>query len=202
MVMRGAIACEHCDTVHRRESLPGKGVAECVRCGSVLYRGRGLDLDAMLALSVAGLITFVIANAYPIVTLEARGQRTEATVWKAVQVAQEGGVGPVAVVAALTVFLFPLLQLTLYIWTLVPLRAGRVPPGFVDAMHALRLLRPWSMVEVFLLGVLVSVVKLASLASVSMGAGLWGFGALTMLLAALGSFELRELWHRAEESRR
>jgi paraquat-inducible protein A len=193
-----AIICEHCDTVHRREPVDRRAVAECVRCGCTLYRGGGANLDAMLALSLAGLIMLVVSNAYPIVTLDARGQRTDATLWKAVVLAQEGGVGGVALVAATTVFLFPLLQLGLYAWLLVPLRAGQIAPGFASAMHALRLIRPWSMVEVFFISVLVSVVKLSGMAAVSVGPGLWGFAALTVLLAALGSSDLRELWDHAE----
>jgi paraquat-inducible protein A len=198
MTAPAAIICEHCDTVHRREPVDGKAVAECVRCGGTLYRGGGANLDAMLALSVAGLFVLIISNAYPIVTLDARGQRTDATLWKAVVLAQEGGVGGVALVAATTVFLFPLLQLGLYVWLLVPLRHGLAAPGFVGAMHALRLIRPWSMVEVFFISVLVSVVKLSGMAAVSVGPGLWGFAALTLLLTALGSFDLRELWEHIE----
>jgi paraquat-inducible protein A len=189
-----AIICEHCDTVHRREPLAPRAVAECVRCGCVLYRGSGLDLDAMLALALAGLLMLAVGNAYPIVTLEARGQRTAATLWEAVVLAQETGVGGVALVAATTVFLFPLLQLGLYIWIVLPLRLGQLPPGFVSAMHGLRLIRPWSMVEVFFISVLVSVVKLSGMAAVQVGPGLWGFAALTLLLTALGAFDLRELW--------
>jgi paraquat-inducible protein A len=58
------------------------------------------------------------------------------------------------------------------------------------------------MVEVFLIGVMVSVVKLSALASVTPDAGLWAFAVLTCLLTALHSFDLHALWLRASEVER
>src|SRR5262249_46382775 len=117
----------------------------------------------------------------------------------AVLTAYDAGMGPVAVITAVCVFFFPLLQLALFAYVLLPLRAGRVPRAFVGAMHALQQMAPWSMVEVFLIGVLVSVVKLGVMASVTPDTGLWGFAVLTCLLTALHSFDLHQLWERAEK---
>lgn len=188
------VACEHCDALYRRLPLPPKAVARCLRCDGVLYRNRPLDLDLQLALAVAGLIVLVIANAYPIVEIELQGTRNEAGLWGAILASYDSGVGFVAVVAAATLFFFPLLQLMLLLWVLLPLRNGQRPPGFVWSMHALRLMRPWSMVEVFMLGVLVSVVKLAGMAAIVPGIGLWGFAVLTLILTALSNFDLDDLW--------
>jgi paraquat-inducible protein A len=193
------VICEYCDTVHRRAPLRPRAVARCVRCGAELYRDRLFDLDTMLALTLASLIVFVIANAYPIMTIEAQGVANETTLLQAILATYDSGVGPIAVVAAVTIFLFPLLQLCLYVYVLMPLRRGRVPRGFVGAMHALRQMQPWSMLEVFLIGMLVSIVKLTAVASVTTEAGFWGFAVLTVLLTSLTLFETRELWERAEE---
>lgn len=193
--------CEVCDAVHRRRVLTPGDIARCTRCDAELYRNRRLDLDLMLALTVTALITLFIANAYPIVTVEVQGSTTQATLWGAILATYDTGVGFVALLAALTVFFFPLAQLSLYLHVLVPLRWGYPVPGFKGAMHALRAMQPWSMVEVFMLGVLVSVVKLAGLASVSPGIGLWGFGVLTVLLTALNTFDLHDVWDIAEQQK-
>ncbi len=195
------VACEHCDALYQRAELPHDSVADCPRCGATLYRGRQLDLDLQLALAIAGLIVLVIANAYPIVGIELQGSYNEAGLWGAILASYDSGVGFVAVVAAATLFFFPLLQLMLLLWVLMPLRAGQVAPGFVWAMHALRHMRPWSMVEVFMLGVLVSVVKLAGTSEVVPGVGLWGFAVLSLILTALSSFDLHEIWDRLPEPR-
>lgn len=192
----GVAACECCDALYQRMPLPHKGVALCQRCGAVLYRNRPADLDLQLALTLAGLIVLVLANAYPIVEIELQGTRNEAGLWGAILAAYDSGVGLVAVVSAATLFFFPLLQLVVLLWVLLPLRNGHEPPGFLWAMHALRLMRPWSMVEVFMLGVLVSVVKLASMAVIAPGIGLWSFAVLTVIITALSTFDLDDLWDR------
>ncbi len=193
--------CEQCDAVYEHRALAPGEIAMCARCGSELYRRRRFSLDTMLALTVAALVVFVLANTSPIVEVELQGTRNAAGLWGAIVAAYDAGVGLVAVVAATTVFFFPLLQLLLLIYVLLPLRQGRTPPGFVWAMHALRHTQPWSMVEVFVLGVLVAVVKLVGLAIVIPGVGLWSFAALTILLTVITSFSLHDLWDIAAEQR-
>lgn len=193
------IVCEYCDAIHERHPLAPGVSARCRRCDAELYRNRPLNLDVLLALTLGGLLVFWIANAYPIVEMELQRSRNQIGLWGAVVAAYDSGIGLVAVVAAATLFLFPLLQLLLLLWVLVPLRSGRRPRGLVAAMHALRHMKPWGMIEVFMLGVLVSVVKLASLAEITPGPGLWAFAVLTLLIAALSSFDADALWDRVAD---
>jgi paraquat-inducible protein A len=195
---RSPVICEFCDAVYERAPLSANQRARCACCGAELYRDKHHDPDVMLALTLASLVVFLIANSFPIVSIEAGGARNHTTLIHAVLTAYDNGMGPLAIVTAVCVFFFPLLQIGLFAWLLLPLRAGRVPPGFVAAMHALRQMAPWSMVEVFLIGTLVSVVKLAAMATVIPQTGLWAFAVLTCLITALHSFDLHALWHRAE----
>lgn len=198
MTPRAPVICEFCDAVYQRTPLAANQRARCTCCGAELYRDKHHDPDVMLALTLASLVVFLIANAYPIVTLEANGVRNQTTLIHAVFTAYDSGMGPLAIITAVCVFFFPLLQISLFTWLLLPLRAGRVPPGFIGAMHALRQMAPWSMVEVFLIGALVAVVKLSIMATVIPQTGLWAFAVLTCLITALHSFDLHQLWHRAE----
>lgn len=193
--------CAHCDTVHRRGPLAPGEAADCRVCGATLYRCSRLDPDAMLALTIAALIVFVLANAAPIVTMSSGGTTTRGWLLSIIAASWAHGVGPVAAISAATVFLFPLVQLVLYLYVLLGHRRSSRPVGFPLAMHWLRLLQPWSMVEVFLVGILVSIIKMTALAEVTPEAGLWGFGALTILLTALGTFELRLLWDAPDRFR-
>ncbi len=192
------VICEYCDAVHARQPLPKGATARCLRCDAVLYADRPLNLDGMLALALAGLVVFAIANAYPIVEMELQRTRNSIGLWGAIVAAYDSGISFVAIVAATSLFFFPLLQMLTMLWLLIPLRAGYRPPGFARAMHALRYMRPWGMVEVFMLGVLVSVVKLASLAEVAPGPGLWAFAVLTLLMTALSSVDPEALWDYAD----
>ena len=193
------VICEYCDAVYTRLPL-GKGdVAHCQHCGSELYRNPRTDINVMLALTLASAITFVIANSYPIMELNLQGLNNQATLWDTLMFTLSSNVGVIAVLAAASAFFFPLIEIVLFAYVLIPLRAGRRPPAFIGAMHALRQMQPWSMVEVFMLGSVVSVVKLTAVAAVKPDVGLWGFAALTLLLTALTSFDLRELWDQAPE---
>lgn len=199
MTAEPLIICEYCDAVHRRPALPPGGSARCQTCGGPLYRRSRFDLEAMLALTLASAVVFVVANAYPLVTMSSQGIETHASLLGLVMAAWDSGIAAVAAITALTVMIFPLLQISLYCYVLPGLRSGRLPREFHAAMRLLRRIRPWSMVEVFLIGTLVSVIKMSGLADVSPQPGLWGFGILTVLLTALGSFDLRELWWEAAE---
>ena len=98
--------------------------------------------------------------------------------------------------------LMPALKLFALTYLFLPLRLGRAAPHFALVFRMMRAVHPWGMVEVFLLGILVSVVKLENLASVVPGIALWSFGALMLLMAALSSvFDPRGLWARAEAAR-
>ena len=72
--MEALIACHECDLIHRIKPLPKKGVANCIRCGSVLYRDKPNSLERTLALSLAGLVLFVLANWFPFLALKMEAQ--------------------------------------------------------------------------------------------------------------------------------
>jgi paraquat-inducible protein A len=189
------IVCEHCDVVYERADLVRKQTALCIRCGAELYRGPSMQLQTMLALVVTSLVVFVIANVYPLVAMDMNGVENHSTLLGAIVAAWNTGVGSIAVLAALTVFVFPLAQIVLLGYLLTSLIVlHRAPYGFIDIMHALRMMRPWSMVEVFLIGALVAVVKIAGMADVRAEAGLYALGVLTFLLTVVNAFDLRLLW--------
>lgn len=189
------IVCEHCDVVYERADLVRKQTAFCVRCGAELYRGPTVRLQTMLALIITSLFVFIIANAYPLVAMDMNGVENRSTLLGSVFAAWNTDVGAIAMLAALTVFVFPLAQILLLAYLLGSLLLlQREPAGFVDIMHALRQMRPWSMIEVFLIGALVAVVKIAGMADVHAEPGLYALGVLTFLLAVINAFDLRLLW--------
>jgi paraquat-inducible protein A len=196
------VICEFCDSVYRRAPLRGRGAACCRRCGAKLYRDARLDLDRTLALVLTALLTFVIANCYPLLSVGVGGKSADGTLWRIILDTSDSNVAPIALVAATSVFFFPLLQICLYGYVAIALRRGRVPAAFIGVMHALRQMRPWTMVEVFMLGMLVAVVKLGDEATSSPEIGMWAFAVLTLLLTLLNSIALEEFWERAEEIER
>ena len=196
------IACHECDLLQREAPLPRGGAARCGRCGAELYRNHPESLEHTLALTAGAVVLFVVANAYPIVGLALEGQVIQTTLFNTVRTLWDQQMKPVAVLVFLTTIAMPALELFAIAYLLLPLRLGRVPPCFAQVFRMLQSVRPWGMVEVFMLGVLVSLVKLAHLAGVVAGIALWSFAALMLVMAAIASvFDARALWARAEALR-
>lgn len=190
--------CEHCDSVYRRIS-PGRGdVARCARCDAVLHRGSQLGIDPWLACAVAAAVMFVIANTSPAVRVGLEGMANESTISQAIVALARGPETIMAVVAALTVIVIPALQIGLLVWLLAFARAGRRAPGFAHGIRLLDMMRPWSMVEVSMVGVLVTMVKLSANLKVVPLTGAWALMILMGLLTLIGSRDIRSLWDLTE----
>jgi paraquat-inducible protein A len=196
------IACHECDLLQREVPLPQGGVARCGRCGAELYRSHPDSLERTLALTAAAVVLFAIANAFPIVGLKLQGQIIQTSLFHTVKTLYDEDMKSVAALVFVTTMLMPALELLALTWLLLPLRLGRVPPRFALVFRTLQAVRPWGMVEVLMLGVLVSMVKLAHLATLVPGIALWSFGALMLLMAAVAAvFDPRELWARMSVAR-
>jgi paraquat-inducible protein A len=193
------IACHECDTLFRKPPLVGRAVARCPRCGATLYRGISSKLDGISAMTLAALITFLIAQAFPIVELDANGITSQTTLFGALIALWGEDMQIVAIMVFCSTILFPLTELVALLYVLIPLRAGYVPTGFNRVLRAIQFVRPWGMIEVFMLGVLITIVKMVSLARVIPDAALFAFGALTLMFAVVVTFDPRILWDLADQ---
>ena len=196
------IACHECDLLQREAALPQGGVARCGRCGAELYRSHPHSLERTLALTVSAIVLFVIANSFPIVGLQLEGQVIQTTLFNTVRSLWDEEMKSVAALVFVTTIAMSALQLFAVAYLVLPLRLGRVPAHFALVFRMLQTVRPWGMVEVFMLGVLVSLVKLAHLAGVVAGVALWSFAALMLVMAGITAvFDARGLWARASALR-
>jgi paraquat-inducible protein A len=193
------IACHECDTLFRKPRLVGRTVARCPRCGATLYRGVSRKLDAISAMTLGALITFLIAQGFPIVELEANGITSQTTLFGALVALWGEEMQIVAIMVFCSTILFPLTELVALLYVLIPLRAGYVPPAFNQVLRAIQFVRPWGMIEVFMLGVLITIVKMVSLARVIPEAALFAFGVLTLMFAVVVTFDPRILWDLADD---
>jgi len=189
------VTCHECDLLQRETALPHAGSARCYRCGAELYRNHSESLERSLALSLGALILFVIANVFPIIGLEVNGELIQTTLIGAVHSLYTSDMQMVAALVFFTTILTPTVELIAMVYLLLPLRFGRTLAGFSLVFRALHLVEPWCMIEVFVVGILVALVKLTHMAAVVPGVALWSFGALILLLAAaVSAFDPRELW--------
>lgn len=198
------IACPECDALQQEPRRVQRGTSvQCWRCQTVLLRESRKGVDYVFSLIVAGSILFLIGNGFPLVSLEAGGNGVTTTLFGAVVHLWGQDLQLVAALFFVTTILAPALDLSAMLYlTLGVLRfdAGRtseMPPFSALILRALRVVRPWGMLEVFMLGALVSIVKLGQLAAVVVGPALYSIGALILVLAAANSaFNPHDVWSR------
>lgn len=178
-------ACTHCGQVNNYQALANGEEACCARCLSVLYRQRISMLDTSLALIVTGLILFVLTNAFPLIGLRAQGVTQELTIWKATAAFWEQDYYWLSALLALNLLIFPVFELLGLAWVLLTIRFKSQPYWAIQIFRWLSELKPWGMLEVFMLGLLVAVVKLGDIAVLVIGPAFWAFIFLVLSMAAL-----------------
>lgn len=188
------VGCEECDAVYRKVALASGERAYCLHCGALLYQ-QSKPFNTLLALVMTALIVFIIANSFPIVKVELQGITTQTTLlgaaWSMFQI-DRGFVGSLILI---TTFVVPLIDLILLLYVLGTICIFNARPHFlIAALRALNLFRTWGMVEVFLIGILVTLVKLVAMVVVIPGVALWAFAMLSLLLVYIASVKISDLW--------
>lgn len=191
------VACHECDLLQRLPAEHAKGRVRCRRCGCVLHHA-GRDVIAVpLALGVTALILFVLSNAFPLLDFSLSGQHDSTYLLAGIRQLYAQDAVLLAGVVLFTTIVAPLLHVGLLIYIYLPLQFDRRPPGFVKALHLVQAIVPWSMLEIFLLSVIVASVKLAEQASIVAGPAAWSLGLLVFVLAAASTHvHPQRLWDR------
>ncbi len=169
--------------------------ARCARCGCVLTVSFREPFSRAFSFASASLIMLAIALAFPFLSISASGVTNSMTLIQTVSYLAEYGADGIAALVFLFVILVPLVMLTLIGTLAVSLGANRFPEMLLPAARWLFHLNAWSMVEVFAIGVIVSLVKLAAMAKVSLGVSFWAYLAFTVLfLLAFSSMDRLTVW--------
>ena len=193
--------CHECDLLNRVPSLPPDRAARCLRCGHVLFRNPANCVEKTLALSFSALILWVVANVFPFLSFGLPGNLIETNLVSGVVSLYEQNQPILAFVVLVTSIIAPALQIAGLIYVLSPLNRGLRLPQSKRVMRWLGQLKPWSMMEVFMLGILVSMVKLGGMADVIPGVALWAFCCLIVVLSwALATLEPHIIWEQLDDA--
>jgi paraquat-inducible protein A len=197
--LRRLVACTTCDLLHERVPLPAGGVARCARCGSALYDERALWLEHALAFTLAAAVLLALSAAFTLMAVEVGGVSAHSGLETGPIELWRQGHAPLALLVLFATLLAPGLRLGLLLYVLVSLRRGRRRPGLVGSLRLVDGLRDWGMPEVFVLGAIVAWIKLADIATVSLGPAMAAFGALVLALsAANAALDPRDAWDALE----
>lgn len=201
------VACPGCDLLQRIPLLQPGGKARCPRCGHIIVVSKPHSLERTLALTVAAAITLVVANTAPLMGVSAIGHHVSTTILGGVREMWLQGQEITALLVAFCAVVAPAVYIGLMLVILLAVRQSPAPSWVGTLMRMAELSRPWGMAEVMMLGILVALIKIAELATLVLGAGIFAVGALIILITAMMvSFDEHEIWTRItwanEESRK
>lgn len=191
------VACPECDLLQRIPGLPPGGRARCPRCGYAVASSKPDSMDRTLALTIAAAVVLVVANAEPLMGLLAMGRHTSTTIIGGALEMWRQGNEITSILVAFCVVVAPAFHIAAMLTILVAVRRPPAPAWTGRLMKMLTINQPWAMVEVMMLGVLVALIKIADLATVIPGVGMFAVGTLIFLITAMTiSFDPREAWMR------
>ena len=194
------VGCHLCQFVCRLPRLSSGETARCPRCDSVVHRRRPNALERCTALLVAAMILYLPANIYPVMTVIMFGRGEPSTILGGVKELLTGGSWPLALLVFFASITVPVLKMVGLVYLLASVRRRsrarlRERTGLYRIVEAVG---RWSMVDIFVLSILVAMVRLGSLATIAPGLGALSFAAVVVLtMFAAMSFDPRLIWDAA-----
>ena len=193
------IACHECDLIHDIPSMPNRAAAVCVRCGCVLYRANTDSIDRTLAWTFAGLVLYAVAVSFPFLAMKNGPIGNETGLLTGIEFLYRQGIIPLAALVLLTCVLIPLIQMLGLLYIFIPLKLNFRVKYAIPVFRLFKHIKPWSMMEIYMLGILVSIVKLGKMATIVPGLAVIAFGILIFVLNfALSAVDEHMVWEKLE----
>jgi len=194
------VACPDCDLLQNIPRLPPRAKARCRRCGKVLAANKPGANERTLALAIGAAIVFILANAFPLMGLSAAGREVDTTIIGGAWVMWQEGQQMTAALVAICAVIAPAVYIGFTIVVLVASQWYRPAPAWVgELLLWAELAHEWAMAEVMMLGILVALVKIADLATVIVGVGMFATGALIVLITMIAvNLDPEEIWEQVQ----
>lgn len=197
--MNDTIACHGCDLLVDVSELADGSVANCPRCGGFLTRFRNDAYERVVAGSIAAVICLLLANSFPFLSFAASGLESVMTLRSTPGSLWENGMPVVAILVAAFIIIIPAVVLFLLLVIAVPLAQRKSRWWLQPAAHLLFEMKSWAMVEVFMIGVIVSLVKIMAMATVILGISFWAYAAFSVLFTfAVANLDRYQCWNLIE----
>lgn len=171
------IACPYCDTLHERVIIKKGDKLTCRYCGSVIDKGVA-DFRRAFVLALTAFILFIIANNFPFITMDLQGEINTISVFSSIKTLFDNDLPVLGMLVLIVIILMPLWYLSAVLWVIISFRYRFMSAVTRRFLHWMAWMSPWNMLEVYLAGVIVTMVKILTMAEIRFEAGFWAFCAL------------------------
>ena len=193
------IACHECDLVLAVPEAHAPATVSCVRCGSVLFRSKVDSIHRTLAWTIAGLVLYVVAVCFPFLAMKSGAIVQQTSLLTGIQRLYGQEEFFLTALVLMTCILIPLFQMLGLLYIFVALKSNIACKHGLLIFRLLQHVKPWSMMEIYMLGILVSIVKLGKMATIVPGLAVIAFGLLIFVFGfALASVDSHMVWERLE----
>ena len=190
---RGLAVCHICGLV---EPVAGR---HCSRCLTSLHLRKPAALQRTWALMIGAAILYLPANLLPVLDVQSsiKGEQKSTIISGVIQFWQDGDY-PVAAIIFTASIMIPILKIISLIWLCLATGHGRRPEATTKLYRVTEFIGRWSMVDVFVVAILVGVVQLGSVMTIYPGEGALAFaGVVILTMVAATSFDPRLIWDAA-----
>jgi paraquat-inducible protein A len=189
------IICQQCFTLHEEVPIKDGSKACCTECGGILYRYDSKLVDHGLSMSIAGLIFFILANAFPLIQIDILGSEQFITLPKTIFSLFESGFYLVGFLCLFLILVFPLMIFMINILLFTLLKLERGVQMTKELLILLSHITPWSMADIFFISILVALVKLVAFGQINIGVAFWALMIFILIDVYITKrISLFELW--------
>jgi len=195
------LACPDCDCLFTAPETSEGDRVVCPRCSAHLLTRRADFVNHATALVTAAAVFFLLANLFPFMTLKADYRESDMRLIESMTGLEQQGFPLLAGMVGMFLLAAPTFVLGAMLYILIPLLRGERRRWSLHLCRAMDEARRWNMVEVYLLGALVSLLKLGKLATLTLGVSFWAFVAFILCFAsAVTILDPAQLWKKLERA--
>jgi paraquat-inducible protein A len=196
------VSCHECDEIVIIPNPHREGRFKCPNCGYLLFRHKKGMVEKMLALSIAALILLGVTNYFPFLSFHVAGNTSHANFFTSIVYLFKEHEWLLGTAMLMTTLVVPSIRILLFLLLFGSLYFGHLPRYSVIILKMLNHSTPWGMLDVFLVGVFVSLVKLVKMGTIIPGTSLWAFMVLVFVLAAIQViFNPHQIWEMISYAR-
>lgn len=190
-----AMICPECDWLNSDYETEASTDLHCQRCGHTLYRCARHRASRLQALTYSALLMLAVALSFPFLGFATQGTPHYMTLTDTVTTLVSHHFMTLGIMIGVLLLVLPFLYLGLVAYLTFAIQYHRTLPGIRMAARTLASIAPWLMLDVFLVGILVALVKLHSIAKLELGLSFWAYCAATLLIARIWSLmDMPWLW--------